>query len=114
MSRTMEPRPRRIEALAQQLIDEIEMSRREGTTGLEVGAAIGLVMARLIKRAEDRAHVLTFANNHAVEMGLINWYRFAANHQQTLTITDSEKRSIATRYFMSELNYYETQTDSQH
>ena len=54
----------RIEDLATRLIGELEVGRREGMTNLEIGAAIGLMLGRMVPSKADRANIENFASRH--------------------------------------------------
>lgn len=60
----MEPREDRIVELSQRLCGEVEVGRREGMTEIEIGAAIGLMLGRMVPSADDRRHIEKFAARH--------------------------------------------------
>jgi len=50
--------------LAGRLIGEIKISRQEGMTDLEVGAAIGIMLANVVPDAVERKNIEIFAARH--------------------------------------------------
>lgn len=61
----MSARPERIKELAKRLADEIEVARKEGMSELELGAALGLLLAIMAPGEENRRLIMDFAKRHA-------------------------------------------------
>jgi hypothetical protein len=51
--------------LADQLVEQVKIARDDGLTDLEIGAAIGMLLALVAPAKIDRLSILTFADRNA-------------------------------------------------